>query len=179
MLKIGLTLCLIFIGFDSFAQKYIARNGYAHFYSEAPIENIEAKNEDGKSLFDVATGEIAFTIPIQSFQFEKSLMQEHFNENYLESEKYPNATFKGKILNFSSSAGEQQLTAEGSITIHGVTKPLSAEGTGKWNGDSFVLKSSFPVKLEDFKIKIPKVVFYNIAEIVDVTIEFNYTPYDN
>lgn len=177
-MKLGLTLCILFISAGTYAQKYLARSGNVHFYSEAPVENIEANNADGKSIFDTQTGEIAFSIPIKSFEFEKSLMQEHFNENYMDSEKYPNATFKGNVLNFKRISGDQKLKAEGSMTIHGVTKQLSVEGMGNWDDDSFALKASFPVKLEDYKIKIPKIVFYNIAEIVDVTIEFNYTPYD-
>jgi polyisoprenoid-binding protein YceI len=163
----------------TFAQKFKSTTSNVHFYSDAPVEDIEATNLDGQSALDLSTGDIVFSIPIKSFTFEKSLMQEHFNENYLESDKYPRAFFKGKVSNYDVSKPEfQNASAKGFITIHGVEKELSTEGQIKINGNSFELKAKFPVKLEDFKIKIPKVVFYNIAEIVDVTVTFNYEKID-
>ena len=164
---------------DTLAQRYKSSSSTVHFFSKAPVEDIEAKNLDGKSAIDLASGDIVFSIPIKSFTFEKSLMQEHFNENYLESDKFPSATFKGKITNYDLSQNEMQnVTAKGLITIHGVENEISAEGQFKIIDNSLEITAKFPIKLEDFKIKIPKVVFYNIAEIVDVTISFNYEKID-
>lgn len=163
---------------DSFGQKYMAENGYVRFFSEAPLENIEAVNNDGLSVFETSTGRIAFTIPIKDFEFAKQLMQQHFNENYLESDKYPTSTFSGKIQGYSDMEEKQELTARGELTIHGVTKEVTIEGEGKKTGDKIMLEASFPVQLEDFNIKIPKVVMFNIAEVVDVTIKFEYFPYE-
>lgn len=159
-------------------QKYIARNGYVRFFSEAPLEDIEAVNHEGLSIFETGTNRIAFTIPIIHFEFAKKLMQQHFNENYLESEKYPNSTFQGVIIGFKEAEGKQKLKAEGRMTIHGVTQNITVEGQGIKEGDQIMLEASFPIKLEDYKVKIPKVVLYNIAEVVDVTIKFEYVPYE-
>ena len=82
-----------------FAQKYITKNGKINFYSDAPMEKIEAKNNEVKAALDASTGDIVFQVLITSFEFKQALMQEHFNENYMESPKFPNSTFKGKINN--------------------------------------------------------------------------------
>jgi hypothetical protein len=177
-LKIIAVMVLLKISQPAIAQRFIEREGYVRFYSEAPLENIEAVNNSGLSVFNMETGDIAFTIPIKKFEFEKSLMKEHFNENYLESEKFPNGTFTGKITGFEINGDEQNLKAEGTMTIHGVSKEISVSGTGLLSNNSIILKSVFQVKLKDYNIKIPKVVLYNVAEEVEVTIEFKYTPYD-
>ena len=171
-------LLLIFQYYGSYGQRFIARNGYVRFYSEAPLENIEAVNNDGQSILDISTERIAFTIPINDFKFEKKLMQQHFNENYLESDKYPTSTFTGRISGISHASGKQELTAEGELTIHGQTREISVKGHGTITDEKIMLEASFPVELVDFNIKIPKVVFYNIAEVVDVTIKFEYSPYE-
>jgi polyisoprenoid-binding protein YceI len=159
----------------SFAQKYKSDSCYVHFFSDAPMEDIEATNLDGQSAFDLETGEIVFSIPIKSFEFEKSLMQEHFNENYLESDKYPKATFIGKLTGFSKSiATRQQATAAGIMKIHGVEQQISVEGELMIRDGFAEIHCQFPIELSDYKVKIPKVVFYNIAEVVDVTIKFTY-----
>ncbi len=174
-------VCAIYVFITLFApsillaQKYISNSSYIRFYSEAPVENIEATNDAGKSAFNLSTGEVVFSIPIKSFTFEKSLMQEHFNENYLESDKYPNAKFVGKIHGFESTLDTwQEAKAEGKMTIHGIEQDVTYEGRIKIDQNSMEMEAIFPIQLEDYKIKIPKVVFYNIAEIVEVTVKFTY-----
>ena len=161
------------------SQKYKSSESNVQFFSEAPLENIEAVNTESISLLDVGTKEIVFSIPITSFEFEKSLMQEHFNENYLESEKYPKSTLKAKIENWEEGEGVQTVKATGELTIHGVTKEVTIDGTIEKKGDSYEVNSKFPVKLKDYKIKIPKAVFYNIAEEVEVSVNFKYAPFSN
>jgi len=157
------------------AQNYKSTESYIRFFSEAPLENIEAVNKDAVSAFNGKTGEIAFSIPIVGFQFEKSLMQEHFNENYLESGKYPTATFKGKINGYDpKETGFQDANATGKMKIHGVEKNVEIKGQLKVDGDKVTIKSVFPIKIADYDIEIPKVVFYNIAEVVEVTVNFEY-----
>ena len=113
------------------AQKYITKNGYVSFFGHTPMEDIKADNNQVASILDISTGEIAFQVLIKSFQFEKALMQEHFNENYLESEKFPRSTFSGKITNLSevnfSKSGKYEATVEGDLLIHGVTKKISTK----------------------------------------------------
>lgn len=170
-----LCLYLSIMSSESFAQKYKSDSSYVHFFSDAPMEDIEATNLNGQSAFDFETGEIVFSIPISSFEFEKSLMQEHFNENYLESDKYPKATFTGKLRGFSKSIKKKQkATADGTMTIHGVEQQISVEGELLVNDAIAKIECQFPIKLEEYEVKIPKVVFYNIAEVVDVTVNFKY-----
>lgn len=163
----------------SFAQKYKSTTSHIRFFSEAPMEDIEAVNKNAQSALDLQSGEIVFSVPISGFQFEKSLMQEHFNENYMESEKYPKAIFTGKISGYEiSKSGWQDAEASGEMTIHGVQNPMSCEGRIRIDGNNVEIESKFPVEPADYNIKIPKVVFLNIAEVVEVTIKFKYDEID-
>src|SRR5690242_16719248 len=123
MKKIMLLLALTAIVSGANAQKYMTRTGKVTFFSSTPVENIEAVNNEAAAAVDAATGDVVFQVPIQSFKFEKSLMQEHFNENYMESDKFPKAVFKGNIgkgaVNFAKD-GNYPVTAKGKLTIHGV-----------------------------------------------------------
>ena len=166
-----------FVGHSVDAQKFISEKNHVSFYSKAPMEDIEAHSYKAKSIFDTETSEIVFTVPINTFQFRKSLMQEHFNEKYLESHKYPRAKFKGKVVGFSNASGKQTATAEGLLEIHGVTKNVSVEGEIEVSSGQITIRSSFPVRVADYNIKIPKLVVSNIAEVVDVKVEFIYVPY--
>lgn len=159
------------------AQVYQSYKSGTSFFSEAPLEDIAAHNDGGASVLNTESNEIVFVVPIRGFQFRKSLMQEHFNENYLESDKYPTATFKGKVQDFDASRqGKQQVQAEGTLTIHGVERPVRVEGTLEKKGEELHLVSSFEVALEDYKIEIPRIVIRNIAEVVAVKLEYFYKP---
>lgn len=145
------------------------------FFSEAPIENIKADSDNGISVLNLETGELAFQVKINSFQFEKALMQEHFNENYMESEKYPKASFKGKIFNYEPSVNDlQQVIVKGDLEIHGVTRKIEIPATIEQVGDKIVFESTFNVRCEDHKIRIPKLLWKNIAEVIEVHIKANY-----
>ena len=170
---------VLFIGMalHTSAQKYVLEKSLVIFYSEAAIENITAKNSKTSSVLNTETSEVAFSVPIREFQFAKKLMQEHYNEKYMESEKFPKSTFAGKIAGFNSAAkGVQQVKANGKLTIHGVTTTLEIPGTAEVQGDRIVLKSKFMVKLADYNIKIPQLMWQNIAEQVEVTVDFTYKP---
>lgn len=158
------------------AQKYVAEKSVITFFSDALIEDITATNSKTASIFNKETSDLVFSVPIREFQFEKKLMQEHFNEKYMESDKYPKATFSGKLINLDvTKASEQQVKAIGKLTLHGVTKDVELDGTAQL-GDKVVLKSKFKVKLEDYNVAIPQLMFQNIAEEVEVTINFTYKP---
>ena len=168
-------LTLTLMSAKAYGQKFKSNSSTVHFFSDAPVEDIEATNIDGQSALDIDKGDIVFSIPIKSFVFEKSLMQEHFNENYMESDKYPRATFKGTIKGYDPDAlGSQSSEATGILFIHGVENEVTTTGTIEFKQDEMEINAKFAVKLKDHKIKIPKVVFYNIAEVVDVTINFSY-----
>lgn len=168
-------LVLFSIVFQGFAQKYKSEEGKITFFSDAPIEDIAATNEKASSLFDLTSGEIAFIVPIVDFEFEKSLMKEHFNEKYMETEKFPTASFKGKIAGYDKTIlTEQAVIANGALTIHGQSSKVSVKGTLQVQNGMINVKSSFMVELKDYKIKIPKLLWQNIAEKVEVKTEFTF-----
>lgn len=156
-------------------QSFKSSDSEVVFFSSAPLEDIKATNADGSGLFNAGTGAIAFVIPITGFEFRKSLMQQHFNENYLESGKYPQATFEGRLKDYNlQSVGPQQVLAEGRMTIHGVTRDVRIKGQFTKLGDNIEMQSKFWIKVADYDIDIPRVVFYNIAEEVEVTVTFRF-----
>jgi polyisoprenoid-binding protein YceI len=173
---ITLFLLLTLVSFSGYSQKYMTKTGFIRFYSETPIETIQADNKQVNAALDSQTGDFVFKVLMKSFLFEKALMQEHFNENYVESDKFPNATFQGKVMNLSqvdfSKEGTYDATIEGDLTIHGVTRKISEKGSfevkagGKVQG-----KSKFMVKPADYDIKIPGAVVKNIAESIEVTVD--------
>ena len=171
---------LLFAGHVS-AQKYMARNGYIGFFSATPMENIEAHNYQASSVLDAESGEMAYSVLIKGFEFEKALMQEHFNEKYLESDKYPKSTFKGRILNMDaldlSKDGIYDVEVEGDLTIKDATNHIKVKGTIERKGDYLIAKTKFPVRVADYNIHIPAMVKDNIAEVVDVSVNVEYKPY--
>ena len=172
MMKIVPLMFLLVTATSAFAQRYKVVKSDVSFYSEAPLENIEAHNTSAAGLFDEATGGLAFSIPINKFKFKKALMQEHFNEKYMESDKFPNATFKGKLAGFDKSKATQKVKASGLLNIHGVEKKVTIDGTITRKGNKYIMDAKFPAALADYKIERPKLLWENIAEVVDVTIHF-------
>lgn len=160
------------------AQKYVTKTGTIRFFSEAPLEKIEAINNQVNCALSAETGDMVFKVLMKSFQFEKALMQEHFNENYVESDKYPASLFKGRIVNNDevdySRPGEYEVHIEGDLTIHGETNFVSEKGRFTITDDGNVAGFAvFFVKLEDYKIKIPSAVVDNIAEEIEITVDVN------
>lgn len=157
------------------AQKYTMETGTVSFFSDAPVEDISATNAAVGSLFDAATGDIVFVVPVKDFQFEKRLMREHFNEKYMETHKFPKSQFKGKVSGYDvKKAGPQDVTVVGKLTIHGVTRDISAKGQVDFSGGKLTTHSKFVVKLADYNISVPQIVWQNIAEDIEVKVEFIY-----
>lgn len=159
---------------------YTTDSSRVSFFSATPVEDITAVNGASTSLLNLSNNDIAFRVPITGFQFEKPLMQEHFNENYLESSKYPTASFKGKLsvtLDLKKDT-VYKVTATGIMNIHGVDRPETYKGTIVCKNGMATLTCDFKVALADYKIKVPKVVFANIAEIIEVKTYFHYKPYE-
>ena len=163
------------------AQTYITRNGRITFFSKAPVENIEANSNEVTSILDTKKGEFAFIALIKSFKFQKALMEEHFNENYMESNTFPKANFKGTITDLSkvnfSSDGTYPVTVKGDLTIHGVTKSIEVPGTITVAGGKITASSKFNVKVKDYNIKIPNTVVNNISETINITVDCKYDPF--
>jgi len=161
-------------------QKYFSKTGKISFYSDTPMEKIEATNSTASSVLDIGSGNFEWAVLIQGFKFEKALMQEHFNENYMESTEFPKAKFKGKIDNLSAvnfkKDGDYNVTVTGQMEIHGVIKPVTAPGVISVKGGNISAKSKFTIAVADYGIEIPKVVAENIAKNVDVNVQADYQP---
>lgn len=164
---------------SSKAQKFICKDGFISFFSKTPAEDIEAKSAECSAAIDFVSGDMVFVVPIKSFKFERSLMEEHFNENYLESEKYPKAFFKGNIdknaIDFKND-GNYRVIAKGKLTIHNVTQEVSIPGNITIKNGKAIINAQFDVRCEDYKIKIPKLVMMKIAEEIKVTLNNTLNP---
>lgn len=178
MMKSILFTFLLFIASSSIKAQtvYTDQHVLFNFFSSAPIEDIKAESKDGVSALDIASRSVYFKVPIRSFKFEKGLMQEHFNENYLESDKYPNAEFRGSIKgNIDlSKDGTYEVTVQGNLDLHHVIKSYTVKAELSVKEGEISARSSFPVKLVDHNIKIPRLVIKNIAEVVQVSILAEY-----
>lgn len=180
MKRLALILALFTLFFAANAQKYMTKNGYIGFFSHTPMEDVKGDNNQVASILDISTGEIVFQVLIKSFHFDRTLMEEHFNENYMESDKIPKSSFKGKITNMSSvdfkKNGIYEVTVEGDLTIHNVTNRISTKGTIEIVSGGINANSKFNIIPEDYKINIPGVVREKIAKNLEVTVTIKYTP---
>lgn len=179
MKKIILIAAVLFASHvEASAQKVYTKNGNISFFSTAPLENITADNNQVMSVLDTQTGELLFSVLIKGFHFKKSLMEEHFNENYLESNKYPKASFKGNISDQNKidykKDGTHTVNVTGDLTIHGVTQKVSATGTVSIKSGVVSAVSKFKIKLADYKISIPGVVKDQIAETIDINVSCGF-----
>jgi hypothetical protein len=156
----------------------ISKNASVAFFSSTVVEDIEATSTTASSVLDTKSRNIIFRVNNNSFQFRKKLMQEHFNENYMESDKYPFSEFKGKITDDVdlSKDGNYIVNVAGNLNVHGVTKAYQTKATLTVNQGVTTAKATFRVRIEDHKIKIPTIVFKNIAEFVDVRVSGVYQP---
>lgn len=164
---------------ETFAQDlFYAENFETSFFSSARFEDIEAVSKQGASVLNPSNREIAFKIPIQSFVFDKGLMQEHFNENYLESDRYPYATFKGIIKEELdlTKAGTYKVSAAGQLSIHGISKYRTIEGILVVKNKRILLNTSFIVPVADHKIDIPNDKLSNISQDISVKLKAAYEP---
>jgi len=178
-LSIGFLLTIFAL--CSYAQndaKYFTKEGHISFHSETKIETIEADNYKATSIFDSNTGDIEFKVLIKAFDFEKALMQEHFNENYMESDQFPKSIFKGKITNIAdvdlTTDGTYEVNVVGDMTIHGVTNAVSTTGKMMVEAGKIKATSEFIIKPADYEIKIPTVVVDNIAEELTIKVDLDY-----
>ncbi len=161
------------------AQKYVEKKGTIIFEaSEKLFEPVKAENKNVTAILDLETNKIASLALMKGFHFKNSLMEEHFNENYIESETYPKATFRGKLLNFNYevlSNSPTQITVEGKIALHGKEKEIRTILTMQKEGDFITMKGSFTVLPSDFNIEIPAIVRKKIAKEIVVQLDFKLT----
>jgi len=165
------------------AQKFMTKNGFISFYSHTPMEDIKGDNNQVVGILDISTGEMVFQALIKSFHFDRALMEEHFNENYMESDKIPKSIFKGKITDLKSvdftKNGIYNVTVDGDLTIHDVTNKISAKGTIEVVTGGINASSKFNIVPEDYKIIIPGVVKDKFDKSLLLTVTMKYTPLAN
>lgn len=171
-----LVFLFFFAALSSAQEKIITKNGKITFEASVPsFEEVKAVNESVTCIINTKTGEIASLALIRGFRFKVALMEEHFNENYMESNKYPKATFKGKIANFDysklSSEGKKY-TIKGTLEIREKKKEITVEALLSKNANGLDLIADFTVDSEDFDIKIPAIVSKKMTKIVNINLDF-------
>lgn len=177
-MKKSILLLILTLSCGLQAQKLKTRSGYIKFFSDAQVEDISAENKQVSSIINLADGSFAFLVPITAFQFEKALMQEHFNENYMESGKFPKATFKGTIegiqdINLEED-GEREVIFNGVMTIHGVSQEVQQKVLLKVKDGKLSAEGEFPLKCSDYGIEIPATKADNISNELVITVRFDY-----
>lgn len=180
-MSFGFNILLLIIAFVTGgiaeAQEiYKTTSASVEFFSSAPLEDIRATSQEGISVFKPATGEISFRVYIRTLKFNKAKMQEHFNEEFMESDRYPTASFNGKIIrpNNLPVEGEVPVLLGGILEVHGVSQKREIPAVLQIEKDKIRLKSHFNVACEDHNIKIPRILWKNIAEVVRVDVNANY-----
>lgn len=163
---------------NSYSQTYITRNGYIGFFSKTLLEDIKAENRQVYAVIDVTKKNLAFTCLLKGFLFQKELMQEHFNENYIESDKYPKATFLGSYAGEVNPGkdGSYDVQVKGSLTLHGVTQSIDVPATIQVKNNKLIGSSNFKLSPNDYNIKIPALVKDKIAKQIDVRVLVECNP---
>jgi hypothetical protein len=175
--KIVAIFVICLFSFSPIVEKKLTKTGTITFEASVPsFEEVKAKNEAVTCIINTDNGEIAALALMKGFRFKVALMEEHFNENYIESSKFPKATFKGKIDNFDYSklsSTAKEFTIKGKLELHGKTKDLSIKSKIKKTGEIINIVSNFNLNTDDFDIDIPNVVSKKLTKNVNVTLDFD------
>jgi hypothetical protein len=170
-------LSLSFLVANSIGQDIVTtRSGVVVFFSSAPLEDIKATNKRVRAVMNTSTGEILVRVQIKDFEFSKSLMQKHFNDEYMESHIYPEAQLTGTIHYPDSKKITQSpidVVLKGNMTIHGVTQTFQTNGNIQKRGERIICEAIFTINVADYNVKIPKLLIRNIAETVEVTVKLD------
>jgi hypothetical protein len=176
MKKLILIITAVLFANVASAQKYIAKTGKVTFEASVPLfEDVFAQDDANVAVINADTGEFASVSNVKNFHFKTKLMEEHFNESYAETAKYPKTTFKGKIINFDKSklsASPQKYTVQGTLNFHGMDKAYNSTASLYAKDGKIYMTGGFVVKPADHKVTIPKMVTKKIAESVNV--QYNY-----
>jgi len=180
MIRSIIFLFLLILNFQDSGNKVIARQGQISFFSYTSVENIKAENNQALCIIDLNSSEIAVSMLMNAFVFEKSLMREHFNESYVESDIYPKASFSGKIIDFDPKTSEVQTKmVKGTFTMHGVSKELEIKTKIEKQDGAYILSGTFNATVDDYKIKVPPLLAGNIAKTISVDFRFEFEPYED
>ena len=161
------------------SQNYITRNSNISIYSHTPLEDVKAQNNEAVSVLNATTGDLEFKVAVKSFHFVKTAMESHFNDDdYMASDKYPKAGFKGKITNISavnfSKDGSYNVTASGDLTVRDVTKPVTATGTVTVSNGKVTVASVFTIKRKEYNVIGESFVQNKISEDIQITVNCQY-----
>jgi hypothetical protein len=172
-----ITVTLLFVC-KSFGQtRYFTKAGVVSFKAGTALEDIEAINKSTTAIFDAGSGQIEIMLLVKGFEFTRALMQEHFNENYMESDKYPKASFKGKIMDIDKVDFQKEdsykVTVKGILEIHGIKKEIETTANLKINNKTVLSTATFRIVLSDYNIKIPDLVKEKISKTADITVSCN------
>ena len=161
-------------------ERFFTKTGSISFFSKTDLEDIEAHNRSVTCVLDAKTGNVQFSVLMKGFEFKKALMQEHFNEDYIESDKYPKGEFKGQITNNASidytKEGTYPAKVNGQLTIHGETKGLETDGTVSVKDGKVFISSEFPVTIADYKITVAAFAKQKVAKTVSVKVSCTLEP---
>lgn len=180
MKRLFVFIVLIVVAFGSQAQKLTTRDANIYFNPNKDQNNKEysALSKEGTAVLKAETAEVAFLVPMKTFHFNNALLEEHFNENYLETNKYPNGTYKGKLIGFKpemlTKDGEYKLSSEGKVELHGVTKDFKSPVTLSVKGKTATFTCAFEIKAEDYKIGIPDLVKPKLKESTPLSATINF-----
>ena len=176
--SLGILILAFILPGKNYSQPLITKTGSIGFYSRTPFEDIQAENNQVYAVLDRASHRLAFALLMRGFMFPRELMQEHFNENYVESDKYPKASFTGGCsgeMDFSKD-GIYEVVIKGDLSIHGVTRPLETTAQIEVKTDCIIGTASFKIDPENFNIKIPGVVREKIAREISLKINTKWIP---
>ncbi len=181
MLRKLFILVLLFASVGAFGQgKFIAKNAFISFYSSTPMEDILGESNEAVTILNGETGEIGFQAIMTTFHFKRALMEEHFNENYMESTKFPKSKFNGKIEGFNKdmlNGPVANIKITGLLIVHGVEKTITIPGTIGLENGKLVATSKFKATPEDYGITIPSLVHDKIGKEMEVTVKATYLPF--
>jgi hypothetical protein len=177
-----ISILMLFASFTSEAQNvFFTKTGHLYFLSHTDAIDIDGNNNQVTSFVNTGNGEIVFQMLIKSFKFTLATAEEHFNETYMESDKYPKASFKGTVTNLKdinfSTNGTYNAIVKGEMNIHGIARPMEQIGTVTIKDGKIYASSTFKINIDDYNIAVPKIVEDRVAKIVDVKIELEYLPY--
>jgi hypothetical protein len=161
----------------AYGQLYSTRSGFIGFYSKTPLEDVRGENDQVFAVIDAGKKNLAFAALLKGFIFPKQLMQEHFNENYVESDKYPKATFSGAYTGDVplDKDGVYKVTVNGRLTLHNVTRTIETGATLEVRAGHLLGVAEFKVKPEDFNIGIPSIVRDKIDKEISVKVNIDCT----
>lgn len=176
--KLLLAVAFMLLQLTANAQSYMGKSIRMAIFSSTPVEDIRALSVSGAGVLVTKTREIVVQVPIKTFEFDRKLMQEHFNENYMESDKYPLAKFKGVIdqpVDFTKE-GEYLVNVKGTLSVHGVDRQRTIAGKLTIRNGEIGLFTEFKVACADHKIKIPTLIITKVAEVISVKVEGKLSP---